>query len=114
MPDPGDVVTVNFVGAMGVKRRPVVVVSSDVYHANRPDVVLAALTTQIASATTPTDYVLQDWAAAGLHAPSAFRSYFGMATATEVQVIGKLSERDWQAVQECLARALALPRTSVP
>jgi mRNA-degrading endonuclease toxin of MazEF toxin-antitoxin module len=29
MPDPGDVVTVQFAGAVGVKRRPMVVVSSD-------------------------------------------------------------------------------------
>jgi mRNA interferase MazF len=29
---PGDVVTVEFPGAQGIKRRPAVVVSSDVYH----------------------------------------------------------------------------------
>jgi mRNA interferase MazF len=60
MPEPGDVVTVDFVGATGVKRRPAVVVSSRLYHAHRPDLILAVLTTQVATATAPTDYVLQD------------------------------------------------------
>ena len=40
MPDPGDVVTVDFMGATGVKRRPAVVVSSERYHQHRPDLVL--------------------------------------------------------------------------
>ena len=61
MPKPGGVVTVDFPGAQGIKRRPVVVVSSDAYHASRPDVILAVLTTNIAASTTPPDYVLQDW-----------------------------------------------------
>jgi mRNA interferase MazF len=75
VPDPGDMVTVDFVGATGVTRRPAVVVSSALYHAHRPDLVLAVLTTQVATATAPTDYILQDWSAAGLYHPSAFRAY---------------------------------------
>lgn len=60
MPKPGDVVTVDFPGAQGIKRRPTVVVSTDTYHNARPDVILGVLTTQVAKATAPTDYVLQD------------------------------------------------------
>ena len=37
VPDPGDVVTVDFVGATGIKRRPAVVGSSGLYHQHRPD-----------------------------------------------------------------------------
>lgn len=74
MLQPGDVVVVDFVGATGVKRRPAVVVSTDLYHSHHPDVMLSTLTTQVSAATTPTDYVLQDWSTAGLHAPSAFRA----------------------------------------
>jgi mRNA interferase MazF len=114
MAKPGDVVTADFVGATGVKRRPVVVVSSDLYHTHRPDLILGVLTTQITSATTPTDYLLQDWASAGLHSPSAFRTYFGMAQPAAVQVIGHLSDRDWQGVQACLALALAISRQAAP
>ena len=68
---PGDVVTVEFPGVTGVKRRPAVIVSTNMYHRSRPDVILALLTGQVGDATAPTDYTLQDWAQAGLHRPSA-------------------------------------------
>ncbi len=107
MPSPGDLVTVDFLGATGTKRRAAVVVSSDVYHSERPDVILGILTTNLASARASTDYTLQDWSVAGLHAPSAFRSYFGMALPADVRVIGHLSDRDWQAVKDGVKRAFA-------
>ena len=47
MADPGDVVTVDFVGATGTKRRPAVVVSSALYHQHRPELVLGVLTSQV-------------------------------------------------------------------
>ncbi len=109
MPQAGDIVVADFVGATGVKRRPAVVLSSALYHAHHPDVVLGALTTQTSAASTPTGYVLQDWSAAGLHAPSAFRAYMGTYLASAVLVIGHLSVRDWQAVQARLKLALAVP-----
>ena len=102
MPDHGDVVTAGFVGAMGVKRRPTVVVSSNLYHKHRPDVILAIITSQVSSATSPLDYVLQDWFEAGLRQPSAFRAYFGMALPADVKVIGHLSERDLAEIRERL------------
>jgi mRNA-degrading endonuclease toxin of MazEF toxin-antitoxin module len=74
MLSPGDVVTVNFIGAEGAKRRPGIIVSSSLYHQLRPDAIVALLTTNLAAAITPLDYVLQDWVAAGLRQPSAFRS----------------------------------------
>ena len=63
MPEPGDVVTLDFVGATGVKRWPAVVVSSRLYRAHRLDLVLAVLTTQVTTATPPTDYVFQEFVA---------------------------------------------------
>ena len=108
MPKSGDVVVVDFVGATGIKRRPAVVLSTELYHAYHPDVILGTLTTQIHAAKTPTDYILQDWKIAGLRAPSAFRAYIGMALASAVKVIGHLSDRDWQEVQIRLKLALAI------
>jgi mRNA interferase MazF len=89
---PGDVVTGMFVGARQSKRRPSVVISTDLYHTSRPDVILGELTTQLHQATAPTDYVLQDWAAAGLYMPTAFRLYLGMSLARDVTPIGRLSD----------------------
>lgn len=105
---PGDVVTVDFPGVTGVKRRPAVVVSTIEYHAHRPDVIVGVITSQVASAITPVDYLLQDWAAAGLHRPSAFRSFLATLPATAAgNPIGQCSNRDWQAIQVCLSRAIA-------
>jgi mRNA interferase MazF len=103
---PGDVVVADFVGATGVKRRPAIVVSSDDYHSARPDVVLGVVTSNVAAARTPMDHGIVDWKAAGLHAPSPFRSYFGMARQVNVRVIGRLSDADWTAIRVCLARAI--------
>jgi mRNA-degrading endonuclease toxin of MazEF toxin-antitoxin module len=105
---PGDVVKANFVGAVRTKYRPVVVVSTDAYQAARPDVILAVLTTQVHRCTAPTDYVLQDWSAAGLHSPSAFRLYLGMASAGAVRPVGRLSDRDWSEIQARLRLGLAV------
>jgi len=105
---PGDVVTCDFPGATAVKRRPTVIVSSDIYHAQRPDLILGVLTTRLATAAGSTDCVLQDWSTAGLHGPSMFRFYFGMALPTAVHRIGRLSDRDWEEVRKCIRTALAL------
>lgn len=109
MLNPGTVVTVDFPGSTGVKRRPALVVSTATYHAARPDVILAVVTSQTASATAPSDYVLQDWHAAGLHKPSAFRTFLVTLPAASVaSVVGQLSGRDWQEVQARLRVALAV------
>lgn len=109
MVKPGAVVTVDFPGAQGIKRRPALVVSTDAYHAARPDVVLAVITSQTRAATAPTDYVIQDWAAAGLRSPSAFRAYLAtLPSASIAAVIGRLSDRDWLEVQARLRVALAV------
>lgn len=63
--NPSDVVTVDFPGVRGIKRRPAVIVSSPTYHDNRPDVIVGLITTQTAGLGI-TDYVLQDWEATGL------------------------------------------------
>ena len=107
MPQPGDIVLYNFPGATGVKRRPSVVVSSDLYHAHRPDVILGVVTTNIAAATGPFDCPLQDWAACGLHAPNGFRAYLVMALPSAARVIGRLSTRDWDEVRQRVRLALA-------
>lgn len=108
MVKPGDVVTVDFPGVLGIKRRPAIVVSTDVYHTTRPDVVIGLLTTKTTEATGPTDYILKDWSAAGLRSSSAFRVFLATLPATNIVVIGHLSERDWKEVQARLRTALSV------
>lgn len=106
MPKPGDVVTVDFPGALGMKRRPAIVVSSAIYHQQRPDLILGLLTTNLQAATSTTDYVLQDWTQAGLRQPSAFRAYLAMSRPTNVRPVGQLSDRDWQGVRVAVLAAV--------
>ncbi len=66
------------------KVRPAVVVSSALYHATEPDLLLAALTSKVATATGPFDYLLSDWRTAGLTAApmcasAALRPFDGQA-----------------------------------
>lgn len=94
-------------GAVDNKRRPAVVISTTLYHAHRPDIVVAVLTTQTGKATAPTDYVLQDRTQAGLRQTSAFRSYVVTAHHSDLRLIGHLSPQDWQGCQACVRLALA-------
>jgi len=106
---PSDVVVADFPSITGTKRRPALVMSTDAYHAARPDVILGLLTGQVAAATSPTDYRLKDWAAAGLHIPTAFRTFLITLPQVDViAVIGHLSEQDWAAVQGRLRLSVAV------
>lgn len=69
----GDVVIVDFpfVDRFGSKNRPALIVSGSAYHSERPqDVIIAVISTQTQQHKGGTDYLLQDWKAAGLVQPS--------------------------------------------
>lgn len=103
----GDVVAADFQGVTGIKRRPAVVLSSYIYHTQRPDVLLGLITTRFSNLGT-TDYILQDWAAAGLRSASVFRSFIITAfPSANLILIGRLSDRDWNGVRACVKLALA-------
>jgi mRNA interferase MazF len=102
----GDIVTIDFPGVHGIKRRPAIVVSSPTYHRHRPDIIVGIVTSQTQKAVTPTDHVLQDWSKAGLRRPSAFRSFLATLPATAATAIGHCSQRDWQGILNCLNQAI--------
>lgn len=103
----GDVFWVVFEGAVETKRRPMVIVSSDIYHASRPDVIVGLLTTQLRSASGPTDHVLLDWQEAGLSEPTAFRAFLGTRRKGELRSpIGRLSARDLAGVENRVRAAI--------
>lgn len=105
---PGDVVIADFPGVWEAKRRPALVVSTAAYHQARPDAILAVLTGQVAAATQSTDHVLHDWSAAGLHRPTAYRTFLITIPRQDiVAVIGHVTERDWLQVQVRLDRSIA-------
>jgi mRNA interferase MazF len=104
--NPGNVVTVDFPGVKGVKRRPALVLSSATYHANRPDVIVGLITSQTKGLGV-TDYVLQDWQISGLRVASVFRSFIvTLPSSANLVVIGQVSERDWQGVRASVKASL--------
>lgn len=109
---PGDLVTVDFPGVTGIKRRPAVVLSSATYHALRPDTIVELITTRTSGLVTA-DYELQDWAAAGLRVASVFRSFIvTLPPSANLIVIGHLSDRDWKGVRLCVTIALGVLESS--
>ena len=65
-----------FTDQQGSKQRPAVVVSSSAYNANRPDVLLMAITSVMRSAGVALavgEAVLADWQSAGLIKPSVVK-----------------------------------------
>ena len=91
------------------KTRPAVVVSSAEYHANAPDLLLAAPTSQLANATGPCDYVPAEWRGAGLRFPTALKPVlFTLDPARVLHRIGVLSSADLRQVGERLRLALGL------
>lgn len=104
----GDVVVALFEGVRGIKPRPAIVISTDLYHSERPDVLLALVTTRIDKATAATDVLLEDWAASGLDRPSAVRMFLNTQEQTGVRVVGTLSERDWKEVVDRLRMSIVI------
>jgi mRNA interferase MazF len=97
--NPGDVVWLEFPGVVQTKRRPAVVLSSPTYHAARPDIIVGLITSQTSKATSPTDYLIQDWQAAGLRVPSAFRAFIvTLPRSAVVSKMGTLAHADWNEV----------------
>ena len=107
----GDVVLVPFPFSdlSGAKVRPAVVVSSPLYHASEPDLLLAAITSNVVAATAPGDYVLADWEGAGLRFPSAFKPVlFTLDPARVLHHIGALAAPDLNAIDKRLRLILGL------
>jgi mRNA interferase MazF len=110
----GDVVLIPFpyTDLSASKTRPAVVVSSDIYHAARSELLLAYVSSQISQADPTIDYVLADWAAAGWLKASYVRPKVAtVEPALVVHSVGALSVRDLLEVDRCLRRAMGLAGT---
>jgi hypothetical protein len=87
-----------------------VVVSTKVYHTERPqDVIAALVTSKVGKYQGTTDYRLNDWTVAGLNAPSVVRCT--LATIEQNQIggkVGSLSSQDLHGVEKVLRQAMGL------
>ena len=108
----GDVILIDFPGVLGIKHGTAVVVSSGRYGTRRLDLIVGPITSRTAAAVGPADCVLQDWAAAGLPGPSAFRSLLAtIPPEANPKLVGRLTDADWKAVRACLRTAIAALET---
>ena len=105
----GDVILVPFpfTDQTAAKRRPAVVVSSDVYNRERSDLILLAITSQLQPAAIVGEATVVRWQAAGLLKPSVFKPLIATIEASLVlRKLGKLGADDVRALRSVLAAIL--------
>lgn len=105
----GDVVLVPFpfTDQTTTKKRPAVVVSSAAYQAERPDLIILAVTSRSRSTTTVGEAPVAQWQEAGLLKPSVFKPLLTMIEKGLVlQKLGRLTDPDREQLQEILRSIL--------
>ena len=78
----GDIVLVPFpfTDQTTTKKRPAVVVSSDAYHRDRPDLILIAVTSQVRPTANVGEATITRWQEAGLLRPSVVKPVHATVT----------------------------------
>jgi mRNA interferase MazF len=102
----GDVVLVPFpfTDQTTTKRRPAVVVSSDAYVQQRPDLLILAITSQHRPSQTVGEASVQHWQQAGLIKPSVFKPLVAtIERPLVIKKLGKLQGDDRIALTKILA-----------
>ena len=107
----GEVVLVKYpyTNLTASKARPAMVVSGSQYQMEQPDLMLAALTTNVGAANGSLDYLLQDWQAANLRFPTALKPLIAtLEPALIVHHLGFLTAHDLAEVESRLRLTLEL------
>ena len=101
----GDVVLVRFpfTNQLMTKQRPALVVSGPTYNFRRPDVIVMAITSQMANAAEYAHAEILDWAAAGLLKASVLKPVVAtIEQSLVVKCLGALSYSDMSKVERVL------------
>lgn len=89
------------------KKRPAVVISSPAYHANRPDLLIMAITSQAHTEPDFAAFPVVDWQAAGLLKPSFAKPILTtLEQALVIRRMGSLTPRDQQSLRQMLTQIL--------
>lgn len=105
----GDVVLVPFpfTDQSGAKKRPAVIVSSSGYNANRRDLIIMAITSQMRTPPGFGEALVADWQAAGLIKPSVLKPVFTtIEQGLVLRTMGALSTADLQTLREAIAQTI--------
>ena len=98
----GDVVLVPFpfTDQSTTKRRPAVVVSSDAYHRERPDLIILAVTSQARPQAALGEAAVAKWKEAGLLRPSVLKPVVAtIERGLVLRKLGRLAEEDCAALR---------------
>lgn len=92
------------------KKRPTIVISSEIYNQSKPDILLIAVTSQVRTPLQFGETLIAKWSNAGLLKPSVIKP---IITTIEKQLVikklGKLDPPDIQALQGLLGQIIATP-----
>ena len=101
----GDVVLVPFpfTDQTTTKKRPAVVVSSPVYHQERPDIIIMAVSSQIRPSAFFGEVIITEWKEAGLLKPSVIKPILTtIEQGIVLRKLGRLGKEDRNVLQEML------------
>jgi mRNA interferase MazF len=105
----GDLVLVPFpfTDQSATKRRPAVVVSSDAYHRERPDLIILAVTSQAQTQTGFGEASVAKWKEAGLLRPSVLKPVLAtIERGLVLRKLGRLADEDRAALRKVLDEIL--------
>ncbi len=101
----GDVVLVPFpfTNQSATKKRPAVVISSTLYHQQRPDLVLMAITSRIRAEQKSVEHLILEWKEAGLLKPSVVKPVFTTIEKTLIlNTLGEFGKKDKEQISQLL------------
>ena len=106
----GDVVLVGFIftDESGVKQRPAIVISSDIYHQRRHEVIISAVTSQTERILAG-DHLIGYWRESGLLFPSVATGIIRTIKQNMIiRKLGTMAETDMGKIDEQFLIALSL------
>ena len=96
-----------FSNLQGIKQRPAVVASSDSYNARRPDIIVAAVTSQVRATLLAGEVLISLWRQAGLLKPSVIKPVLAtLEQALVIRKLGRLEPQDRQDLEGMLRAIL--------
>jgi len=106
----GDVVLISFIFSdeTGVKRRPAVIISSNVFHSGRDEAIIAAITSRTDRALVG-DHRINDWRGAGLLFPSVATSVIRTVKQSMIaRRLGSMPSPDMEIINNKMRLVLGL------
>jgi mRNA interferase MazF len=101
----GDIVLVPFpfTDQTSTKKRPAVIISSNAYNRDRPDLIIMAITSQLYRADKETNRLVKNWQGAGLIKPSVFKPILAtIKTDMVLKRLGSLQNDDRETLKQIL------------